>query len=80
MKKNYLEVMTEYTEAEKQPVPHKKYVPPMIGDQPEDAKAQKPGLWENIRKKKEREGKNYKPAKPGDPDRPDPKALKEAQK
>ena len=28
------------------------------------------GLWENIRKKKEREGKNYKPAKPGDKDRP----------
>jgi len=33
--------------------------------------AKKPGLWENIRKKKEREGKNYKPAKPGDKDRPD---------
>lgn len=32
----------------------------------------KPGLWENIRKKKEREGKNYKPAKKGDKDRPDP--------
>jgi len=32
--------------------------------------ADRPGLWENIRKKKEREGKNYKPAKPGDPDRP----------
>ena len=31
----------------------------------------KPGLWENIRKKKEREGKKYKPAKPGDKDRPD---------
>ena len=27
-------------------------------------------LWENIRKKKEREGKNYKPAKKGDKDRP----------
>jgi len=39
----------------------------------------KPGLWENIRKKKEREGKNYKPAKPGDPDRPDPKSWKKAQ-
>lgn len=33
--------------------------------------ADKPGLWENIRKKKERMGKNYKPAKPGDKDRPD---------
>lgn len=31
----------------------------------------KPGLWENIRKKKEKEGKNYRPAKPGDKDRPD---------
>lgn len=40
----------------------------------------KPGLWENIRKKKEREGKKYKPAKPGDKDRPDPEAWKKAQK
>lgn len=40
----------------------------------------KPGLWENIRKKKEREGKDYKPAKPGDKDRPDPDAWKKAQK
>lgn len=44
-----------------------------------DAAAEKPGLWENIRKKKQREGKNYKPAKPGDPDRPDPKSWKKAQ-
>jgi hypothetical protein len=34
---------------------------------------EKPGLWENIRKKKQREGKSYKPAKPGDKDRPDSK-------
>ena len=39
----------------------------------------KPGLWENIRKKKEREGKNYKPAKPGDKDYPKQDALKKAQ-
>jgi hypothetical protein len=45
----------------------------------EYSEGEKPGLWENIRKKKEREGKNYKPAKPGDPDRPDPEALKKAQ-
>lgn len=45
----------------------------------EYTEAEKLGLWENIRKKKEREGKNYKPAKPGDPDRPDPEALKKAQ-
>ena len=39
-----------------------------------------PGLWENIRKKKERMGKKYKPAKPGDKDRPNPDAWKQAQK
>lgn len=36
-------------------------------------------LWENIRKKKEREGKKYKPAKPGDKDRPNKDAWKRAQ-
>jgi len=35
-------------------------------------KDSKPGLWENIRKKKDRMGKKYKPAKTGDKDRPDP--------
>jgi hypothetical protein len=44
-----------------------------------DMAAAKPGLWENIRKKKEREGKKYKPAKRGDKDRPDPEAFKKAQ-
>lgn len=44
-----------------------------------DCAKEKPGLWENIRKKKEREGKNYKPAKRGDPDRPDPESWKKAQ-
>jgi hypothetical protein len=39
----------------------------------------KPGLWENIRKKKEREGKNYKPAKTEKEGRPSQKELKEAQ-
>lgn len=42
--------------------------------------ASRPGLWENIRRKKEREGKNYKPAKKGDPDRPDPKQWKKLTK
>jgi hypothetical protein len=37
------------------------------------------GLWENIRKKKAREGKNYRPAKPGDKDRPQKEAWKKAQ-
>jgi len=36
----------------------------------------KPGLWDNIRKKKEKMGKNYRPAKPGDKDRPDPEQWK----
>jgi hypothetical protein len=40
----------------------------------------KPGLWENIRKKKEREGKKYRPAKPGDKDRPDPEQWKKLTK
>lgn len=35
-----------------------------------------PGLWENIRKKKEKMGKNYRPAKPGDKDRPNPEQWK----
>jgi len=42
--------------------------------------ADKPGLWENIRKKKEREGKKYRPAKPGDKDRPDPEQWKKLTK
>ena len=44
-----------------------------------DLSVAKPGLWENIRKKKDREGKKYKPAKKGDPDRPDPESWKKAQ-
>jgi len=48
-------------------------------DEPVSA-ADKPGLWENIRKKKQREGKKYKPAKPGDKDRPDPDMWKKLTK
>jgi len=54
-----------------------KYVP---SDDDNTFAGDKPGLWENIRRKKEREGKKYKPAKPGDKDRPDPDAWKKAQK
>ena len=36
-------------------------------------------LWENIRKKKKRMGKNYRPAKPGDKDRPSQEAIRRAQ-
>ena len=39
-----------------------------------------PGLWENIRRKRERMGKKYKPAKPGDKDRPDPEQWKKLTK
>ena len=35
-------------------------------------------LWENIRKKKERMGKNYKPSKVGDKDRPQKDAWERA--
>lgn len=38
---------------------------------------ERPGLWENIRKKKEKKGKKYRPARVGDKDRPDPKTWKE---
>jgi hypothetical protein len=41
--------------------------------------SEKPGLWENIRKKKEREGKNYKPAKTVKEGRPTKDQLKKAQ-
>jgi hypothetical protein len=44
-----------------------------------DVSVAKPGLWDNIRKKKEREGKNYKPAKKGDSDYPDSESWKQAQ-
>jgi len=44
-----------------------------------DVEAEKPGLWENIRKKKKREGKKYKPAKPGEKDRPSKEAWEKAQ-
>lgn len=52
-----------------------------VGEEPEevDIAKEKPGLWENIRRKKQREGDNYRPAKPGDPDRPDPDSYKKAQ-
>ena len=44
----------------------------------ETAEAKK-GLWDNIRDKKKRMGKDYKPAKPGSKDRPSKKAWKKAQ-
>lgn len=53
---------------------------PLADDDKSMIAGEKPGLWENIRKKKERMGKNYKPAKPGDKDRPDSDSWKKAQK
>ena len=44
-----------------------------------DVQAKSKGLWYNIQQKKKRMGKNYKPAKPGSPDRPSQEALKKAQ-
>ena len=41
--------------------------------------AKNKGLWHNIQQKKKRMGKNYRPAKPGSPDRPSQDALKKAQ-
>ena len=46
---------------------------------PDSAEADRPGLWENIRRKKEREGKNYKPAKTVKEGRPTQEQLKSAQ-
>ena len=45
----------------------------------DESDAGKNGLWDNIRKKKKREGKKYKAAKPGDKDRPSKKAWEKAQ-
>lgn len=44
-----------------------------------DWAADRPGLWENIRRKKMREGKNYKPAKTEKEGRPTQEQLKRAQ-
>ena len=44
-----------------------------------DIQAKNKGLWYNIQQKKKRMGKNYKPAKPGSPDRPTEEAIKKAQ-
>lgn len=44
------------------------------------AAEKRPGLWDNIRKKRERMGKNYRPAKRGDKDRPDPDQWKKLTK
>jgi len=44
-----------------------------------DVQAKNKGLWYNIQQKKKRMGKNYRPARPGSPDRPTEEAIKKAQ-
>ena len=44
-----------------------------------EVQAKGKGLWYNIQQKKKRMGKNYRPAKPGSPDRPSKDAFKKAQ-
>ena len=44
-----------------------------------DVSVAKPGLWENIRKKKEREGDDYRPARTEKEGRPSQEELKKAQ-
>jgi hypothetical protein len=56
----------------------------MLSQEPEEEMeeieaAKRRGLWDNIRDKKKRMGKNYKPAQPGSPDRPSNKSWKKAQ-
>jgi len=66
-----------FSESENEPVENSNdpsMVMSMTNDESDPVEAQtakRPGLWDNIRKKKEREGKKYRPAKPGDKDRPD---------
>lgn len=64
----YLPEASEYVTAEEMEV-----------DESDIVEVEAAGLWENIRKKKAREGKNYKPAKPGDKDRPQKEAWEKAQ-
>jgi hypothetical protein len=50
------------------------------GQEPEnETLARKQGLWDNIRKKKERMGKNYRPAKPNEEGYPEKDAWEKAQ-
>lgn len=56
----------------------------MFNESPEEemeemSAAKKRGLWENIRRKKKRMGKDYRPARPGSKDRPSKEAWEKAQ-
>lgn len=56
------------------------YVSENDDNESEGATTNRPGLWENIRKKKQREGKKYKPAKTQKEGRPDPETWKKLTK
>jgi hypothetical protein len=64
--------MTGMVEAMKKFEDFLMFLPLADDDKTMFAAEKRPGLWDNIRKKKERMGKNYRPAKRGDKDRPDP--------
>jgi hypothetical protein len=72
--------MTGMVEAMKKFEDFLMFLPLADDDKTMFAAEKRPGLWENIRRKRERMGKKYKPAKPGEKDRPDPEAWKKAQK
>jgi hypothetical protein len=72
-------------------LPHYRYFPTIdptqqqgmpIPTAPDDVliSTEKSGLWDNIRKKRERMGEDYKPAKPGDKGRPDSEQWKKLTK
>jgi len=65
------------------PIPTQQESPPPSGPTAPAVPAKsvdKLGLWDNIRKKRQRMGKNYRPAKPGDKDRPDSDQWKKLSK
>ena len=68
--------MTGMVEAMKKFEDFLMFLPLADDDKTMFAAENRPGLWENIRKKRERMGKKYRPAKPGDKDRPDPEQWK----
>jgi hypothetical protein len=72
--------MTGMVEAMKKFEDFLMFLPLADDDKTMFAAEKRPGLWDNIRKKKEKMGKNYRPAKRGDKDRPDPDQWKKLTK
>ena len=71
---------TEHDQSEKIVQPDYEHLDEYTVTYPYNTMEAKDGLWDNIRKKREREGKNYKPAKTQKEGRPDPKTWKELTK